>query len=91
MANIKSAKKRVKVIAKKTARNARIKDHLKAALKNFDLALAEGNFEDAKTKLVLAEKKLKRAATKGFIHKKTASRKVSRLAQQLNKAAASAE
>ena len=31
MANIKSAKKRIKVIDKKTARNKRVKDHVKEA------------------------------------------------------------
>jgi small subunit ribosomal protein S20 len=41
MANIKSAKKRILVINKKTATNRRIKGHLKDVLKNFDLALAE--------------------------------------------------
>lgn len=88
MANIKSAKKRIKVIAKKTARNRRIKDHIKAVIKNFDSAVAARNFDLAKEKLVLAEKKLKRAAAKGTIHKNTASRKVSRMAKKLNKAIA---
>ena len=40
MANIKSAKKRISVIAKKTATNRRVKNHLKAVIKNFDKALA---------------------------------------------------
>ena len=40
MANIKSAKKRIRVIDKKTARNRRVKDHVKTALKNFDAAKA---------------------------------------------------
>lgn len=62
MANIKSAKKRIRVIDKKTARNRRIKNHLKAVLKNFDAAMAEGNFDVAQEKLRLAEKKLMQAA-----------------------------
>ena len=72
MANIKSAKKRIRVIDKKTARNRRIKGHLKAVLRNFDEALASGNMELAKEKLTLAEKKLMQAAAKGTIHKKAA-------------------
>lgn len=88
MANIKSAKKRIKVIAKKTARNRRIKDHIKAVIKNFDSAVAAQNFDLAKEKLVSAEKKLKKAASKGTIHKNAASRKVSRMAKKLNKAIA---
>ena len=43
MANVKSAKKRIKVIDKKTARNRRVKGHLKAVLKGFDAALEAGN------------------------------------------------
>ena len=86
MANIKSAKKRIKVINKKTARNRRIKDHIKTVLKNFDLALADGDKAVAKEKLRAAEKKLKQAAAKGTIHKNTASRKVSRLTKRFNKA-----
>ena len=88
MANIKSAKKRIRVIDKKTARNRRIKNHLKAVLKSFDAALEAGDMETAKAKLALAEKKLMQAAAKGTIHKNAASRKVSRLYKKLNKAQA---
>jgi small subunit ribosomal protein S20 len=42
----------------------------------------------AADKLSLAEKKLKQAAAKGTIHKNTASRKISRMAKQFNKAKA---
>ncbi|MFA5528574.1 MAG: 30S ribosomal protein S20 [Peptostreptococcales bacterium] len=86
MANIKSAKKRILVIAKKTRKNKRVKNNLKAILKNFEAALTSGNFDVAKEKLVLAEKKLKQAAAKNVIHKNTASRKVSKLAKKFNKA-----
>ena len=88
MANIKSAKKRIRVIDKKTARNRRIKNHLKAVLKNFDKAMDEGNFELAQEKLRLAEKKLKQAAAKKTISKNAASRKVSRLNKKFNQAKA---
>ncbi|MBR5128491.1 MAG: 30S ribosomal protein S20 [Firmicutes bacterium] len=86
MANIKSAKKRIRVIDKKTARNRRIKNHLKAILKNFEAAMAEGDLAVAKEKLALAEKKLMQAAAKGTISKKAASRKVSRLTKRFNAA-----
>ncbi|MDD2217737.1 MAG: 30S ribosomal protein S20 [Eubacteriales bacterium] len=84
MANIKSAKKRIRVIDKKTARNRRVKNHLKAVLKNFEAAMAQGDFEEAKIKLALAEKKLMQAVSKGTLHKNTASRKVSRLTKRFN-------
>ena len=86
MANIKSAKKRIRVIDRKTARNRRIKGHLKTVLKAFDAAIEAGDMELAKEKLVLAEKKLMQAAAKGTIHKNAASRKVSRLNRRFNKA-----
>ena len=88
MANIKSAKKRISVIAKKTARNRRVKGHLKGIIKNFDAAIAESDFQTAREKLVLAEKRFKQAAAKGTIHKNTASRKISRLAKRFRKATA---
>ena len=88
MANIKSAKKRIRVIDKKTARNRRITNHLKAVLKNFDKAIEEGDFETAQEKLKLAEKKLTQAAAKHTISKNAASRKVSRLAKRFNAAKA---
>ncbi len=86
MANIKSAKKRIRVIDKKTARNRRVKDHLKTVLKEFDAAIEAGNMELAKEKLTLAEKKLMQAAAKHTIHKNAASRKVSRLTKRFNQA-----
>lgn len=86
MANIKSAKKRISVIEKKTARNRRIKNHLKTVLRNFDAAIAAGDKALAQEKLVMAEKKLMQAAAKNTLHKKAASRKVSRLYKKFNKA-----
>ena len=86
MANIKSAKKRIRVIDKKTARNRRIKNHLKTVLRDFETAIAEGNKDAAKENLILAEKKLMQAAAKGTIHKNTAARKVSRLTKKFNNA-----
>ena len=88
MANIKSAKKRIGVINKKTAINRRVKNSLKAIVKSFNKALAAQEFDTAKEKLALAEKKLMQAAAKGTIHKNTASRKVSRMTKAFNKAKA---
>ena len=88
MANIKSAKKRIAVNNKKTAKNRRVKSHLRAIIKNFDAAIAASDLDTAKEKLTLAEKRLMQAASKGTIHKNAASRKVSRLTQRFNKAKA---
>ncbi|MGI6212613.1 MAG: 30S ribosomal protein S20 [Anaerovoracaceae bacterium] len=89
MANIKSAKKRVKVIEKKTAQNRRVKNGLKDALKDFDAALDSGNLDEAAEKRTNAEKLLKKAAAKHTISKQQASRKVSQITKKLNAAKAS--
>ena len=88
MANIKSAKKRIGAIEKKTAINRRVKNSLKGIIKGFERAVAAGDIDTAKEKLALAEKKLMKAAAKGTIHKNAASRKVSRLTKAFNKAKA---
>ena len=84
MANIKSAKKRIKVIDKKTARNIRVKNHIKEAEKAFLAAVETGDVAEAEKAFQRAEKKFMQAAAKGTFHKNTASRKVSRFERKLN-------
>lgn len=84
MANIKSAKKRIKVIETKTLRNKIIKSALKTTIKKFETALADGNSENSKAAFVSATKSLDMAASKGVIHKNKAARTKSRLAAKLN-------
>jgi len=87
LANIKSAKKRILVINKKTEVNKSRKSEIRTYIKKFESALTEGNYEKAKELLKVCEKKLYQAAAKNTIHKKAASRKISRLALKLNKVA----
>ena len=84
MPNIKSAKKRVKIIEKKTLRNSMIKSGYKSAIKKFEQAIESGNMEEAKTLFSEATKKIDQACTKGVIVKNTAARKKSSLAKKLN-------
>ena len=84
MANIKSAKKRVKVIEKKTLRNNMIKSGYKSAVKKFEAAVEAGNKEEAKTLFSEATKKIDQACTKGVIVKNTAARKKSSLSKKLS-------
>lgn len=84
MANIKSAKKRIKTIDKKTARNLRVKNHVSEAEKAFLAAVNTGDVAEAEQAFKAAEKKLMQAAAKGAYHKNTVSRTVSRLAKRLN-------
>ena len=88
MPNIKSAKKRVKVIEKKTLRNNMIKSEYRSAVKKFEEAVAAGKIEDAKVLLSQATKKIDQACTKGVIVKNTAARKKSNLSKKLNAAMA---
>ena len=84
MPNIKSAKKRVKVIEKKTLRNNMIKSGYKSAVKKFEQAVEAGNKEEATTLFQAATQKIDQACTKGVIVKNTAARKKSNLATKLN-------
>ncbi|MBD5462878.1 MAG: 30S ribosomal protein S20 [Lachnospiraceae bacterium] len=87
MANIKSAKKRILVNRTKAERNKAIRSGVKTAVKKVNAAI-EANDKDAAAKaLVAATATIDKAATKGVYHKNTASRKVSRLAQAVNKMA----
>lgn len=84
MANIKSAKKRIKVIETKTLRNKMIKSALKTAIKKFETSVASNNAEEAKVTYTSAIKALDMAASKGVVHKNLASRKKSKLTVKFN-------
>ncbi|GCD09106.1 30S ribosomal protein S20 [Clostridium tagluense] len=84
MANIKSAKKRIKVTEVKTLRNTMIKSALKTKVKKFETAVVTGNVEEAKTTYANVVKALDMAVTKGILHINKAARRKSRLAAKLN-------
>ncbi len=85
MPNIKSAKKRVKVIATKTARNKAVNTNLKSTLKKANVAI-ETNADNKAEAVKLAIKKIDQACAKGILHKNTASRKKSQIVGRLNRA-----
>ncbi len=85
MANIKSAKKRILTNQKKAARNQAVKSGVKTAIKKVRVAIETGNKEEAAKALLAATSAIDKAESKGVIKKNTASRKVSRLAQAVNK------
>ena len=86
MPNIKSAKKRVKVIATKTEQNMMIKSNLKTTVKKAYEAI-ENNDANKAEAVSLAMKKIDQAAAKGIMHKNTAARSKSSLAKRLNASA----
>ena len=84
MPNIKSAKKRVKIIETKTLQNRATKKAYKEAIKEFEAAVKE----NAKNKEELYNKAISlvdKDWSKGVLAKNTASRKKSSLAKLLNK------
>ena len=90
MPNIKSAKKRVAVIEKKTSQNKMIKSSVKTAIKKYNAALAAGDVAEAEKLLPGTVSVIDYAASKGIIHKNNAANKKSALAKNLNAAKAAA-
>lgn len=84
MANHKSAVKRNKQTAVRTARNTHIRSTMRSYVKQVRAAVANGDKEEAATALAKAVPYIDKASTKGVIHKSTASRKISRLNKLVN-------
>lgn len=84
MPNIKSAKKRVKVIQSKTMQNKMFKTQLKTDVKKYEAAVAAGDIELAQATYKAATKKIDQAAARGIIHKNAAARKKSQFTKKLN-------
>ena len=85
MPTSKSAKKNVRQDAVRRMRNRERKSALRTQIKKFVLAVKKHDLEEAEKLLSLATKMFDKIAAKNVIHKKTASRKKSRLAKMLNK------
>ena len=83
MPNIKSAKKRVRVIATKTLINKAANSELKTTIKKANAAI-ESNDANKAEAVRVAVKKIDQAAAKGLLHKNTAARRKSALAKKAN-------
>jgi len=85
LANIKSAQKRIRVAAKRQARNKHVKSFTKTAVKKVTVAAGakEANTNELLLQAIAA---IDKAASKGVYHKNTAARKKSRLTKMVNKA-----
>lgn len=83
MPNIKSAKKRVKVIATKTLINKAANSELKTTIKKANAAIKNNDANKAEA-IRVAVKKIDQAVAKGILHKNTAARKKSQLAKKAN-------
>jgi len=84
LANHKSALKRARQNEIRRLRNKSVKTRVKKIVKDVRLSVTESSKEEALKKLEMAKSNIDRAAQKGVIHKKTASRKISRLSKLVN-------
>lgn len=83
MANTSSAKKAVRQSIRRTAVNKTRRSRMRGSVRKVEEAIASGNQEAAKAALKEAEPIMARVAQQGILHRRTASRKVSRLAKRV--------
>jgi small subunit ribosomal protein S20 len=83
MANTSSAKKAERQMIRRTEVNKARRSRVKSEVRSVEEAIASGDRAKAVAALAAAEPLLVRTAQKGMMHKKTASRKVSRLAKRV--------
>ena len=91
MPNIKSAKKRVLVNAKKTEQNKSIRSAVKTEMKKIDLLIKENKLEEAKASLSVAFKVIDSDCSKNIYHANNASNKKSKLAKKVDAAICAAK
>ena len=90
MANHKSAEKRNRQAQVRRMRNRINRSKMKTVVKSLNSAIESGSVEEAKSALTVAVPVIAKTASKGTIHKKNASRKISRLTRRVNAMEASA-
>lgn len=82
MANHPSAIKRNRQAQKRNQRNQAIRSSVRSIIKKARVALETGDKAAAESAVKIAQKALDKAATKGVLHRKNASRRLARLARQ---------
>lgn len=90
MANTKSAIKRARQTAERTARNRSIKSAVRTFVRKARVAVAAPDAATPDQSVSDAVSQLNRAASKGAIHKRNASRRIGRLMKAANAAKAAA-
>lgn len=83
MANVESAKKRIRQTERRTARNKHVRSTVRGYMKKVREAVAKGEATTAATALANAIKKIDSAVSKGVYHRNAGSRYVSRLSSQV--------
>jgi small subunit ribosomal protein S20 len=87
MPHTKSAKKNLRKTEKRRMQNRAVKKTVRTFIKRVEAAVDSGKVEDMKKELVLAVKKIDKAAAKRTIHPNMAARKKSQLARLVNEKA----
>ncbi len=85
MANTKSARKATRVIARRTEVNKGRRAMLRNSMRKVEEAIQSGDRNAALAAFKAAEPAIMRAAQRGVVHRRNASRKVSRLAHRIAK------
>jgi small subunit ribosomal protein S20 len=83
MANTSSAKKAARQMVRRTETNKARRSRVKTDVRAVEEAIKSGDRAKAVAAMAAAEPILMRTAQKGVMHKKAASRKVSRLARRV--------
>lgn len=84
MANMKNAKKKIKVIAKKKKSNSEYKTSMRTAMKNVEKAILANDKDCATKALEVAIKRIDKATSKGVVTKNFCARNKSRLTKKVN-------
>ncbi len=84
MAHHKSAQKRIRQSERRRKRNQHVRSGMRTQVKALREAIESGDAASASDKLKVAERAIRKAATKGVIPKRRADRTVSRLAKSVN-------
>lgn len=83
MANTPQAKKRVRQIERRTALNQARRSRIRTFVRKVEEAIVRGEKDQALEALRAAQPEVMRGATKGVLHRNTASRKISRLHRRI--------
>jgi small subunit ribosomal protein S20 len=90
MANTRSARKMIRKIRRRTEINGNRRSRIRTFVRKVEAAVAAGDVTAAREAFRQAEPEIMRGWSKGVFHKRTASRKISRLAQSIRRMEASA-
>ncbi len=84
MANIKSAKKRIKTNETARIRNKSQKSSMRTTMKKLESEIANGNKKESLKLMDLVSKKLDKAVSKKVVHKNFAARNKAKYMNQIN-------